>query len=500
MQYKENRPPVKQIAEELGVDYVLDGSVRWARGDTGSRVRITPQLVRTADDTQMWARSYDRVIEDVFAIQSEIASEVVAQLGVALLEPEREGLERQPTENLEAYQAFLRGKHRQLSSDFGEQNRREVIKNFQQSVELDPGFTLAHAGLAHAHSFYYRLGFDLTPARRRMARQAFDRALALNSESPQVLYETGFYHYYVEQDFDAALVKFLAAAEAQPNDADILAATAFVWRRQGRFRDGIKRLERAFELDPRNPQLADQIGEFSQQLRDYAKATEFFDIAIGLAPEVHWPYVQKAQTRWLWTGDLAQAQRILDSAPSGAEGSVLYFLDLSRIARMRRDFDRLIDLQDRAPFEWYDHQAMSFPKQMFTAQAFRLRGDSESANAVFRGVRTELEEALEARPDDYRLHSSLGMALAGLGRKDAAIAAGRKAVEMQPVETEAYIGPVLVENLALIYTRVGEHDLALDQLAFLLSIPAKISAAELRLDPRWDPLRDNARFQKLIDE
>jgi TolB-like protein/Flp pilus assembly protein TadD len=500
MQYKENRPPVKQIAEELGVDYVLDGSVRWARGDSGSRVRITPQLVRTADDTQLWAESYDRVIEDVFAIQSEIASEVVAQLGVTLLEPEREELQSRPTENLEAYQAYLRGKYRSGLADFTEENQRGAIENFQHAVELDSEFALAYAGLAHAHSFYYRLGYDLTEERRMMARQAFDRALALDPESPHVLFETGFYHYYVEQDFDAALAKFLAAAEIHPNDADVLAAAAYVWRRQGKFKEGIERLERAFELDPKNSQLPALIGEYSQQIRDYPKAVEFSDIAIALAPKEHWPFFMKAQTHWLWTGDLAQAQRILESAPGTADTTALYFWASTEISRRRRDFDEIIDLQEKAPFEWYDHQFGSFPKQMYTAEALQLRGEGESASAAFEAARGELEKALEARPDDYRLYSSLGLALAGLGRKAEAIAAGRKAVEMQPIEEEAYIGPPLVKTLALIYARVGEHDLALDQLALLLAIPAKTSVSELRLDPRWDPLRDNVRFQNLIDK
>jgi serine/threonine protein kinase/TolB-like protein/Flp pilus assembly protein TadD len=499
MQYKKDRPPMKQIAEELGVDYVLDGSVRWARGDSGSRVRITPQLVRTDDDTQVWAGSYDRVIEDVFAIQTEIASEVVAQLGVALHEPEREGLESRPTGSLEAYQAYLRGNYRVGLADFTEENQRRAIESYRHATELDPDFALAWAGLAHTHSFYYRLGFDLTEKRREMARQAFDRALALDPDSPRVLFETAFYHYYVEQDFDAALEKFLAASAALPSDADILAAAAYVWRRQGRFKEGIERLERAFELDPRNSQHPALIGEYAQQMRDYARSVEYFDTAIALAPEVYWPFVQKAETVCLWTGDVDEAQRILEAAPHSARGTVSLVLHQSTLARMRRDFDGVIGLQETAPFEWYDDQHVSQPKGLLTAEALQLKGDDRAAREAFEAARAALETALEKRPDDYRARASLGLALAGLGRKADAIAAGRKAVDMQPVEEEAYIGPPLLERLALIYTRVGESDLAIDTIDRLLSIPAKISVAELRLDPRWDPLRDQPRFQKLLD-
>ncbi len=501
MLYKENRPPLKQIAEELGVDYVLDGSVRWARGDDGSRVRITPQLVRTADDSQVWADSYDRVIDDVFEMQSEIASEVVAQLGVTLLEPEREELDIKPTDNLEAYQAYLRGKYGQDLPDFTEEHRRQIIDNLQQAVDLDPDFALAHAGLAHAHSFYYRLGYDLTDARRSMAKEAYDTALALDSESSQVLYETGYYHYYIEQDFDAALSKFLAAAEANPNDADILSATAYVWRRQGKFKEGIERLERAFELSPRHSQVASHIADYSQQMRAYQKAVEYFDIAIGLAPQEEWPYVQKADTHVLWTGDLDEAQRILESLPGTAEGTTpqLHW-QWTYLSRLRRDFARVLELQDEVPFDWYDNQMASFPKQLIRAEAFHFQGDSESAKAAFEAARTELEKALEERPEDYRLYGSLGIALAGLGRKDEAIDAGRKSVEMQPVDREAYIGFFNDTATTEIYTRVGELDLAIDQLDYLLSIPSKFSVSVLRLDPRWDPLRDHPRFQALLEK
>ncbi|MGB5814339.1 MAG: protein kinase, partial [Thermoanaerobaculia bacterium] len=216
MQYKESRPPLKQIGEELGVDYVLEGAVRWARADGGSRVRITPQLVRVSDDSYLWASSYDRVIEDVFAIQSEIAAEVARELGLTLLEPERQELEAKPTDNLEAYQAYLRGEHHANLPDYSEENRRQEVEAYQRAVDLDPGFALAQAALCHAHAFYYRLGLDLTAARRAMSKEAFDRAMALDPESPRVLFELGFYHYYIEGDYDAALDKFLAAAEAYP--------------------------------------------------------------------------------------------------------------------------------------------------------------------------------------------------------------------------------------------------------------------------------------------
>ena len=498
MQYKENRPPLKQIAEELSVDYVLDGSVRWARGDDGSRVRITPQLVRISDDTQLWAESYDRVIEDVFEMQAEIASAVVTQLGVTLLEPEREELETRPTENLEAYQAYLRGKFGQQSADFSEPVRRLVIQDLEAAVELDPDFVLAWATLAHAQSFYYRLGYDLTEARRTMAKEAYDRALALDSDSPEVLDETGYYHYYVEQDLEAALQNFLAASAAKPNDAEIMAATAFVWRRQGKFVEGIERLERAYELSPRNSQLPAHIGEFAQQIRDYPKAVEYLDFAIAVAPDDSFPYFQKAQTIFLWKGDLAEPKRIVEALARADEEGSLSLIQSAEIWRLDRNFEALIALQDQSKIEWFEHQIISYPKSLVIAEAFAFKGDMERSRSEYEVALTKIEQALADRPDDYRLHASLGMALAGLGRKAQAIAAGKKAIEIMPVEKDAYIGPQFIVDLALIYTQLGEVDEALDQLDLMLSIPSKFSVTVLRMDPRWDALRDHPKYQELL--
>ncbi len=499
-QYKENRPPLAQIAEELDVDYVLDGSVRWARGDDGSRVRITPQLIRTEDDTQLWAESYDRVIEDVFEMQAEIASEVVAQLGVTLLEPERAELEIRPTENLDAYQAYLRGNYGQESSDFTESTRRRIVEDFQTAVELDPDFALAWAALAHAHSFYYRLGYDFTEARRTMAGEAYEKAMTLGGDSPDVLYQAGYYHYYVEQDYEAALSNFLAASEADPENAEILAATAYIWRRQGRFDEGIERLERAFELSPRNPQIPAHIGEFAQQIRDYPKSIEYLDIAIAIAPDENFSYSQKVTTLLLWKGDLAEPRRILESVGRPGEDYALNITNTIVIARLDRDYDAMIAFEDQDQIEWIGHQLSSYPKSLVIAEALQLSGDTGRARGEFEVARGEIEQALAERPDDYRLYASLGQALAGLGRKEQAIAAGKKAIGMMPIDKDMYIGPRLIYDLALIYARLGERGEALDQIDLLLSIPAKFSVTSLEMDPRWDGLRDHPRYREIVEK
>ena len=500
MQYKDNRPPLGQIAEELDVDYVLDGSVRWAKSDDGSRVRITPQLVRTADDSQVWAESYDRVMEDVFDMQAEIAGEVVTQLGINLLEHQRQELDARPTDNLEAYQAYLRGNHGQYSSDFTETTRLQIIEDYQTAVALDPDFTEAWAALSHAHSFYYRLGYDLTEERGEMARLAYDRALGLDSDSPHTLFETGYYHYYIEQDLDAALEKFLAASAAEPDNAEFVSAAAYIYRRQGKFAEGLERLERALELSPRWGQVPAHIGEFAQQNREYARSTDAYDRAIAVSPDQDFSYLQKAYGLVLWQGDLEEAQRVIESAPGAGDDSRQYVGNQLELYLVAGEFDSALDLLNRAEFDWYIHQTVSVPKSLIAAEAHQMKGNGQEARAHFETARAVLEEALAERPNDYRLHASLGKALAGLGRKEEAIAAGKRAIELMPIEKDFYIGPQYILDLARTYTLLGMRDEALEQIDLLLSIPAKFSVELLKISPRWDSLRDHPRYQEIVEK
>jgi len=500
MQYKEDRPPLKQIGSELGVDYVLEGTVRWAKTADSGRVRITPQLIQVSDDTHLWADTYDREIEDVFAIQSDIASRVIQQLGVTLQALEQQEIETRPTENLEAYQAYLRGKYLEGLPDYSEQHRERIIASYSQAIELDPDFAIAHAGLAHAHSFFYRLGHDQSDTRRKAAKEAVERAMALNPNSPQVLYGVGFYYYYVEQDYDEALRMFTAAADILPNDADIFAAPAFIWRRQGRWDEATERLQRAFELSPRDAQLAAQLGEFTLAIRDYEQALRYFDLAIILAPDVLWPYRQSAFLQVMWKGDLAKSRRILEALPALSEEDTRIHMAWFEQWLLERDFAAALDLLEAAPINGYQSQSSSLPVHLLQGQVLRFLGDSDSTMAAFEAARVEIEAQLEKRPDDFRLQSALGLTYAGLGRKAEAIQAGRKAVELQPVAKDAYIGSIQVMHLAEIYSWVGETSLAVDRLDYLLSIPCSLSVPLLRSEPRWDPLRSDPRFQALLEK
>ena len=240
--------------------------------------------------------------------------------------------------------------------------------------------------------------------------------------------------------------------------------------------------------------------EFAQQIRDYPKAVDYLDRAIGLAPDEQWPYFIKAQTVVLWKADVVEARRICESVATRGEFQSLFVLNMAEILRLDRDYGAIVVLLDQTLSEWHEHQFIAYPRSLMSAEAHALNGDAERARVDYEMARTEIEEALADRPDDYRLHASLGLALAGLGRKEQAVAAGRKAVEMMPFDKDAYIGQQYMADLALIYARLGEVDKALPQIDRVLSIPTKFSVAMLEADPRWDGLRDHPRYREIIEK
>ena len=257
MQYEKTKKTLKEIGQELGVDYVLEGSIRWSRSADNNRVRITPQLVRVSDDTQIWSDIYDRVINDVFQVQSEIAQNVISQLGITLKEPQQANLTEAPTQNVEAYKAYLRGKELMDFPSYDERIIRNSIQNFENAVELDPAFTTAYCQLANANLFLFHEGYDPSPERLEIAKKAIDRALKLKPDSPDARIALGKYYYYGFHDYDRALMELEAASKASPNNTEALITIAYVERRQGKFEDSARHLKSVLELDPRSLEVAD---------------------------------------------------------------------------------------------------------------------------------------------------------------------------------------------------------------------------------------------------
>ncbi len=494
--YASTDKTIKQIGHELGVGFVLAGAVRWARRSEGaSRIRITPELIRVADDTHLWAEAYDRVIDDIFEVQSEIAQKVVEELGVRLLEPGRPAMETGPTKDLEAYRAYIRGRYYVGLPHFSLESWEQGIEHFQRAVELDPEFTLAHAELAKAHSRLYFLRHDLTEERRALARRAVERAVELAPDSGEVQVALGYYHLWARRDSDQALRHLTLAEKVLPNDAGVLHAKANVLMVQGHWQEAAVRLGRAFELSPREAGLPIDLAQCHWFLRRYREALEACDRGIALAPDQIWPHLYKAFIFWGWRGPGEESRAALEVMPQDSPWALwAWFRQELYEGRHEAAIERL----SSTPGEWIRLKTWARPKSLLSAQVLELQGQPQQARAAWEEAASLLEAEVSAHPDDPRYHSSLGIAYASLGRGDEARREGNTATELLPTSKDAFYGLSFVVDLAHTHTILGERDAALDRLEYLLSNPSWFSVPLIRVDPRWNPLRDHPRFEELV--
>ena len=485
--YKNTGKGLREIGKELDADYILEGTIRWDKRGALEKVRITPQLIRVSDDVHLWAENYEREIEEIFAVQADIASQIAEALDITLLAPERQTLDARPTGNIAAYQAYLRGLD--LYGRMQKEDDQLGIQMFELAVELDPEFALGYAALSQAHSIMVHFGWDRTEERISQARAAVDKALDLQPELPEAHLAFGYFYYWCHRDYGPALEELAIAERGLPNDSRVFVAIGLISRRQGKFEAAADRLKKAFELSPRAPNLPVEIGHIYRRLRRYEEAGHYFDLAISLAPDKLFLYTLKSGNYINWLGDLKRAREILEKMPGegrGVQGNWLrqWFLE--------RNYEAILDFVSSAPepavwlFWW-------------AGDTYRAMGNPELAHASYDSARVILEEELGA-PDDPWFHRSLGIAYAGIGRKEEAIREGKRAVELYPVSKDAFSGPGLVRSLAVIYVMVGEYDAALDEIEYLLSIPSTLSVPELRLDPDFDPLRGHPRFEALLEK
>ncbi len=484
---------VQEIGDELEVDYVLGGTVRWARqGDGTSRVRISPELIRVSDDRQIWTETYDREIEDIFEVQSEIANEVIEALGVTLLGGEQEELDAAPTDNVEAYQAFLRARDLELHGATLEELTTGSEAQYERAVELDPGFVEAWSRLSIHHSNMYT-GFERTEERLSKAKAALERAEALGHDLPKVKLARGFYNYYGFREYDQALDEFQEAAAILPNDSELRAAIGLIYRRQGKLEDAVAEFEAARALDPQNWNVLSNLSSTFRAMRRTEETLAIDDRMLALSPDDNSYFNQAGHVAAL-TGDLAAAHKILDQAPGSGEISVFNWAGQ---LLNERDFvgaiDRLEPMESDNPLvQAFRSTLLGWARRMeYGLEA--ARGDLEAAISLFEAI---LEEA----PSDANVRQVLGLNYAQLGDSEAAIREARLAVDL--TAKDAFSGPVAVENLAAVYALVDRSDDAVQQIERLLAMEYQESLTVYRLgyEFQWDPLRDDPRFQKLIEE
>src|SRR5207253_5847831 len=433
--YKGTKKAIADIGRELGVDYVLEGSVRWEKPKRGgARVRVTPQLVSTADGTHLWAQVYDDPLDEIFRVQSDIAQKVVEALNVTLLDPQRGVVQTVPTRNLEAYDFYLRGKdYNRRGSD--QNTVRAAARMYEKAAELDPAFALAHARLCAIYSRMYWSYIDHSKERLALAKRSVDRALELAPGLREAHQSLGVYYGLGRLDYDRALREFALAEVGNPADQNIFLARATVLLRQGKIREALADYEKARQLEPASSVVASNYGQPYDLLREYPRAESLYARAITLASDRSGPYLLKIWLYLRWDGRTERARAVLHEAQAAGvadEPPVVY-------ARVLMDiFDRRYDaalalLASDAPEIVVADQARVVLRAELYAFIYSLTHHPDVARPYFDSARTILSKKVQADPDDPRLRTALGIAYAGLGRKQEAIQEGLTAVELMPV-------------------------------------------------------------------
>ncbi len=498
-EYKKSTKTVKQIGEELGVNYILMGTVRWS-GGKDQRVRVNPELISVSTTLQTWSQTFEATFSDAFTIQADVASEVARALDLELLQREKEGLGKKLTNNAQAYDYYLKGLEYENRS-VERVNFESQIRLYGQAIAADPAFAAAYAKTASAHSMMYWMYYDRTEGRITKAKEAAERAVELDPHLADAHAAMGWYYYQGRLDYESALKEFDLALQYQPNNADVHQGIASVRRRQGRMTEAIESYKKAIAANPRGTEIVRQLGETLTLLRRYDEAEAAYDRTLLISPDNEFVPANKAMNILLSTGDLERADKVLADAMSvNQRPTAIVLYTKLRVDWYRGDKSAAqADLKTISPMGGLDNQFFYMPVSLIQARIEQTIGDASRSRQFFDEARKQVESLLVITPEDGRFHSALGIAYAGLGRKEDAIREAQKGVDLLPVEKEAWRGGYRLVSLATVYTIVGEQEKALDVLERLLSIPADFSVQLLRIDPTWKPLRGNARFQKLVN-
>ncbi len=503
MRYASHPPNLREIAQQLGVANILEGSVQRAGGD----VRVNVQLIEAENDSHLWAETYDREVKNIFSVESEVAQNVADALRAKLLPAETARIANVPTKNPEAYDLFLKAEYfaNQVYSATAKdpaETARNAAGLYEKAIGADSTFALAYARLSYLKARLYWYNTDPSQQAIDAATKAAERALELQPELPEAHLSMGYVHYWGRRDYDAALAEFEKARKTLPNNANILTAIAFVHRRQGKMEQGLDELQQSAALSPRDNLLAREVGSTFCYMRRYAEAKSGYDRALALAPddfETQVARVQMLQT----SGDFDSASKALATIPKDSDPSGSVSFARWQLALVRYQPDAAVAALEHAP-AWVLNGWPSTrePVALLRAQALAQKGEVGPARAAFLEAQQALESLLDKPRAQAEAQSYLAQVYAGLGQKEAALESGRRATETLPYTRDYMNGGFYLAQLAIVEAQVGEKRSALDHIEQLLAIPVGhvLSRASLRLDPVWDPLRAEPRFQKFCEE
>lgn len=490
MQYKGTDKALRDVGAELGATYLLTGTILWEKTETSNQVRINTALVKASDGSHVWANSYQRVADKIFVMQSDIAENVTRALNVAIGAENRKLLGRVPTDNLQAYDYFLRG-NESFYRSWEQPDVQPALEMYQKAVDLDPDFAIAHAMLSRTHSSMFFEYYDPTDERRQLAFQAAEKSLDLQPDLVEGHLAMGYYYYHCERDYLGALREFDRGLQIQPNNADVYNAIACIYRRTGDFERAAENFVTALKLDPRSHLKAWDAGLTFSMMRMYDESEKYLRLTTSLNPQFALAHIYRAWQKIIRDGDTDMAQRMLAEASGKVDlRRSKYYWWLARV--LERDYQSILDFIEPGSDTAAYH--------IECAQLNRLLNHTDRMRTCADSARVILERRLQAKPDDAVFTSSLGLAYAYLGQPQEAQSYGQWAVELLPTTRDAFDAVFLHVNLAEIFVVCGQYDDAAAQLEYMMTIPGFVSASYLKLDPLWQPLHGHPDFDSLVSE
>jgi TolB-like protein/Tfp pilus assembly protein PilF len=498
-EYKSGMPRnLREIGQQLGVTHILEGSVQRA----GDRLRIAAQLIDARTDAQIWAETYDRTAADLFAIQSELAESIVSQLQAKLSPKQKAEIEERPTQDLVAFELYLRAKQIVDSYLIAEDVRAAVLSALQsldQAIKRDPDFVSAYCYIARANGLLYFFDLEPTPDRILLAEAAVKAALRLRPDSAEAHFALADSLFRCHRDYDSALRELAVARPGLPNNTAFFILSGYINRRRNNWAHAERDFSNAFALDPRNPNAYNLLADTYNLQRRHVLAAQTYERVLAAGERTPIVFFRWASSLFNGTGNSKELREVLAKSPDmdigGGQTPVRVLLAL--IDGNFAEAERVLATSPREDFQDIDY-SFYFPKAWFEATIARAKGDSVRAIAPFSTARKILEQRLVIKPEHARTIAVLAQVDAGLGQKELAIREAQHAVDLIPISKDVYDGALVLEGLCQVYTWSNEPDRAIELLQRLVAMPSYVNYSRLKLHPMWNPLRGDPRFEAIV--
>jgi len=492
-QYVPGKRQLKQVSRELNADFLVEGAVAWDESGSKSFARIRVRLFRADDESLKWSETFDREIDQMFAVQSDVSEQVAKALGILLGKPELEMLSKHQTSSADAYDCFLRA-NELFPHNLSEESTRKAIDLYQDATAIDSKFALAYARLSRAHISMFWFHYDHSAVRLDLAKRAVDMALSIEPDLPEAHQALGFYHYYGQSDFQKALEQFHEAEELNPNDPSILASLAYIERRLGKWNESLSSLQSASELDPRSALITYERGNTLLLMRRYDEAITYFNRCLWLAPKWSDVYVKKAMSYLLrdWSIDesvnvIREAAKHFNPTELAVEWILQDALEKYYESDLRKALDNL----------WIDEGEMEVHFMVRARLTLKTEAASDAAS-YFESARILLEAKAKSQPTDARLYIHLAICYAGLNKKELAIQNAERALAIVPPDKDKILSTFFMELQSVVYSMIDENEKSVELLRTLLLVPSNISIPLLRNCSAFEELRKFRPFAELI--